>query len=397
MPPPGLPHPHAAPVAPTMPVQLTPTECQRIDVFVRGKKQTAAHALAEINIARARRGVQPTSASTVSRYCQGKTHRRGVAEVRGRPPALTRAHIRCANLARKRLLKQSDGERRVTWAMVTEAAGLGDVGCRRTICDAVRRELGIAYRPARKKIGIVEEDAKKRLVFAKLWKRRPARYWAEAVHGYVDNKNFVLPLTPKQRKRYRQTRVLGHLRTKAEGLSRGCTMPRIKHSWQGFPSVAVTAMVARDRVILWHYHDKAWCGETAAETYEGPVVAALKRVWGERRMYQIVEDGDRKGNQSSLGIAAKRRAHIRALTLPPRTPELMPLDARLWKQIEDRMGAVAPAGTEARAAFLQRLRRTALALPRAVVRKAIWSTGTVLSDIIAAGGYHRSAIEWVGS
>ena len=105
-------------------------------------------------------------------------------------------------------------------------------------------------------------------------------------------------------------------------------------------------------------------------------------------MYQIVEDGDRKGNQSSLGIAAKRRAHIRALTLPPRTPELMPLDARLWKQIEDRMDAAAPAGTEARAAFLQRLRRTALALPRAVVRKAFGNTGTVLSDIIAAGGYH---------
>ena len=369
-------------------MHLMPTECQRIDVVVRGKKQPASHAFAEINIARARRCVEPTSAATVSRYCQGKTHRRGVAEVRGRPPALTRAHIRCANLARKRLIKQADGERRVTWAMVIEEAGLGDVGCHRTICDALRREFGIAYRPARKKIGIAEEDAKKRLEFAKLWKRKPVRYWVEAVHGYAGNKNFVLPLTAKQRKRYRQTRVLGHLRTKAEGLNRGCTMPRVKHSWQGFPSVAVTAMVARDRVILWHYHDKAWCGETAADTYEGPVVAALKRVWGERRMYQIIEDGDRKGNQSSLGIAAKRRAHIRALTLPPRTPELMPLDARLWKQIEDRMDAAAPAGTEARAVFLRRLRRTALSLPRAMVRKAIGVTDKVLSDIIAAGGYH---------
>ena len=138
LPPPARPHPPAARVAPTMPLHLTPTECQRIDVVVRGKKQPASHVLAEINIARARRGVGPTSAATVSRYCQGKTHRRGVAEVRGRPPALTRAHIRCANLARKRLLKQADGERRVTWAMVVEEAGLGDVGCHRTICDALR-------------------------------------------------------------------------------------------------------------------------------------------------------------------------------------------------------------------------------------------------------------------
>ena len=159
--PPARPHPHAARVAPTMPVHLTPTECQRIDVVVRGKKQPASHALAEINIARARRGVEPTSAATLSRYYQGMTHRRSVAEVRGRPPALTRAHIRCANLARKRLLKQADGERRVTWAMVVEEAGLGDVGCHRTICDALRREFGIPYRPARRKIGIAEEGANK--------------------------------------------------------------------------------------------------------------------------------------------------------------------------------------------------------------------------------------------
>ena len=105
-------------------------------------------------------------------------------------------------------------------------------------------------------------------------------------------------------------------------------------------------------------------------------------------MYRVVEVGDRKGNQFTKGLAAKRRAHVRVLTLPPRTPELMPLDARLRKIIEDRMDATAPSGTEAKAAFLQRLRRTAKSLPKTVVRRAIENTPTVLSGIIEAKGYH---------
>ena len=372
-----------------MHVPLTQSECQLIDSVVRAQKRQASDALAVINTARKRHGVLATTLSTVSRYCKGDTHRRDKpVETRGRPPALTRAQIRAANLARLRLVKKADNEVRVTWAMVIEEAGLGDAGCHRTLCDTLRRELGVAYRPARKKIGIVEEDAKKRLQVATQWKRKPARFWTQEVHGYVDNKAFVLPLTPKQRKRFRQTRVTGHLRTKAEGLRRGYTQPRQKHSWQGFPSVTVTAMVARDKVIMWHYQDKTWNGQTAAETYEGPMLSALKRVWGERSVYRVVEDGDRKGNQSKKGIAAKRRAHIRALTLPPRTPELMPLDAKLWHQIENRMDATAPAGTEAKATFLKRLRRTALTLPKAVVRKALEQTPTILGEIIAAGGYH---------
>ena len=66
----------------------------------------------------------------------------------------------------------------------------------------------------------------------------------------------------------------------------------------------------------------------------------------------------------------------------------MPLDARLWSEIEKRVDAAAPTGTEEKATFLKRLRRTAMTLPKAVVRKAIEKTPTILSGIIAAKGYH---------
>lgn len=371
-----------------MPLQLTAKERKRVDKIVRAEKRPQTEALAEINRDRARRGVEPTTHGTVSRYCLGLTHASDAPEARGRRAALTRADIRAADLARKKLLKEADGENRVTWEMIIEKAGLADVACKRTIMDDLRRELGVAYRLARKKIGITEDDAKKRLQVCKRWLRKPKRFWSKDVHGYVDNKSFVLPLTPKERKRFRQTRVEGHLRTKAEGLTRGCTKPREKHSWQGFPSVTVTAMVAEDKIILWHYQEKRWNGQTASETYKGPILQALKRKWGERGMYRLVEDGDRKGNQSNQGNSAKRQAHIRALTLPPRTPELMPLDARLWKAIEDRVDAAAPAGTESKPAFLTRLRRTALTLPRDFVRKSIERTPTILAEIVEAKGYH---------
>jgi len=61
---------------PSMPVHLTPAERRRIDNLVRGKKRTATDAMGAINTARTRRGVETTSLSTVSRYCQGLTHRR---------------------------------------------------------------------------------------------------------------------------------------------------------------------------------------------------------------------------------------------------------------------------------------------------------------------------------
>jgi hypothetical protein len=105
--------------------------------------------------------------------------------------------------------------------------------------------LGVCYRPARAKVALSEDDAKERLRVAKDWSRKPASFWSTRVHGYWDCKAFPLPLTEQQRARYRQTRVTGHLRTKAEGTMQGFTKPRQKHSFLGIPSVTIAAAVAK--------------------------------------------------------------------------------------------------------------------------------------------------------
>ena len=68
--------------------------------------------------------------------------------------------------------------------------------------------------------------------------------------------------------------------------------------------------------------------------YKGPLLSTMRRTYGKSPTYTIVEDGDRKGNQSGKGLKAKKDVNIRALTLPPRTPSLMPLEYAIWTEIE---------------------------------------------------------------
>ena len=110
---------------------------------------------------------------------------------------------------------------------------------------------------------------------------------------------------------------------------------------------------------MWHVVRGKWNGAAAAAMYEEHLKPALVRAWGKRTRYTIVEDGDRKGNASGLGIAAKARAKIYAMTLPPRTPASMPLDYELWKEIEKRVIDGAQEGAESQADFLHRLRAVA--------------------------------------
>ena len=272
--------------------------------------------------------------------------------------------------------------------MVKDAAKLPSNPGQRTIEDAMRGD-GIAYRPPRKKVHITAEDAKIRLKVAKQWVKKPRSFWRKNVRAYMDVKNWPAPLTEGQREKYRQTRIRGHLRTKAEGTEQGFTKPRSEHSWIGIPSIAISAAIAKDRVILWHAHDTRWNGGTAAALYKGPLLQALRRTWGPQKKYLIVEDGDRKGYQSGKGKAAKAEAGIRALTLPPRSPSLMPLDYAVWTEVEKTMMKTEPKkGTETKAQFIERLKKAATSLKRGFVSGTIDQFQDRLKGIIEAKGYH---------
>ena len=372
-----------------MPTHLTTRELALLDQLVRARKP-AIHARARINRLRAARGISPISLCTVRRFFRGATHRRGLKERRGRPSLLRPKDVKSMEQARLRLLKEAakpGKKRRVTHDDVQQEAGLLDRCCSRTAQDALRAS-GVRFRPPRSKVYLTSKDAKERLRVAKSWVKRPTTFWIEGVHAYVDNKAFPLPLTPAQKAKMQKTRVTGHLRRADEGLAPYCTKPKEKHSFIGIPSATITAAVAKDRIIMWHVVPKSWNGAAAAAMYTGPLSAALKRTWGPKRRYVIVEDGDRKGNQSGQGLSAKQKANIRAMTLPPRTPSWMPLDFALWHAIDEKMETTAPDAAESKAEYLARLERVAKSLPRAFVRKVLGRMRDNIQGVIEAGGYH---------
>ena len=370
-----------------VPTQLAHQEQMAVETSMRAGG-TPADAATQINKARLPKGIDAVSLSTVYRFLRGSTHQRGAPERRGRRHALAQKDIASLDRARKRLLKRADGKRLVTYDAIQEEAGLLGRCCSRTAQDALRK-LGVRFRAPRRKVLLTAEDAKHRLKVARSWVKRPSSFWAKQVHAYVDNKAFPLPLTPAQKSRLQKTAVVGHLRKASEGLNPACTKPREKHSFLGIPSVTISAAVAKDRVIMWDVVKKSWSGAAAAVMYAGPLASALKKTWGKKRQYTIVEDGDRKGNQSGKGVAAKERAKIRAVTLPPRTPAWMPLDYAIWYAIDQRMAESAPDATESKADYLTRLENTARSLPRSYIRKVLGRMKGNIQAVIDAGeGYH---------
>jgi len=359
-------------------------------MMVREKKGGAMDALRAVNKMREKNRIQKVEKSTIYRFLRGETHRRGQKEIRGSKKILEKKDIDKLDKVRKRLLKRVDSTRRVTYQGIHKEAGLEDKCCERLVQDALRSR-GVRFRTPRRKVCLSDEDAKARLAVAKDWVKRPEDLWVDNVHAYVDNKTWPLPLTPKQKERYNKSRVTGHLRKAEEGVARGCTRPRDKHFFLGMPSVTISAAVAKDKVIMWHVLETSWNGTAAAKMYSGPLATALQKTWGKKKRYTIVEDGDRKGNQSGLGMKAKQSAKIRAMTLPPRTPSWMPLDYAVWREIDDQMVDTAPAGRETREAFLARLEKCAKSLPRGYIRKVIARTKGNVQGTIDARGYHAKS------
>ena len=365
---------------------LTCEELSRIDNILRTEKGSATDALRLINAERRKTKVREVDKSTVYRYVKGLTHTRGVAETRGRKRSLSKTDISKLDKARRRLIKRANNEYRVTYKDVISEAGMCGSQCQR-ICEDALREQGVAYRSPRSKIYVSDEDAKKRFAKARLWVKRPSSFWSKRVHAYFDNKAFPLPLTPKQRSRFRQTMVTGHLRLAKEGVDLGFTKPREKHSFICIPSVTISAAVAKDKVIMWHVVAGGWNGAAASHMYEEHLKPALVRTWGRRSRYTVEEDGDRKGNTSGLGIAAKARVGIYPLTLPPRTPSLMPLDYAIWHRVVVKVMDSAPAGSESKDAFLARLRAAAMSLPKGFVKSVIGRMKGNVQALIDAKGY----------
>ena len=349
-----------------------------------------------VNAARHRQRAPLASSSAVYRYLASETYDRDAEEARGRTSNFGAEEMAVYDRVRKRLQKESGNEWAVTWEDVAEEGQMElrkrkllkrseDGLAAETLRKRARDELGVGRRPAPQHVTRTDEDEKRRLSQAKVWVKKASTFWGEDV-AFIDNKKFVMARTPLQRKRMRAARIVNHLRKASERNDPIYIVPKRSHSFTGIPSVEITAAVARDRIVMWR-QAKSWNGAEAAAMYKD-LASALRRVWGDRRQYRVVEDGDTKGYQSNIGKSAKQEHHIQSWKLPPRSPEWMPLDYSIWAEIERRMLDADVKGTETKAQYLARLRKTALGLPKPLVRKVVLQMKERIQATVASKGKH---------
>eukprot|EP00973_Karenia_brevis_P073575 10223221-Karenia_brevis.AAC.1 len=226
----------------------------------------------------------------------------------------------------------------------------------------IREATPVRARPGKHRISRTKEHEKKRFEQGVVWSRKPQSWWVNEIHGYIDNKKWVVARTENEKKLLRSTKIHHHLRTPSEGVEAGFVLPKKNRMLLGIPSVDITACVTKDGIIFWHENEGPWNGSRAALMYER-LGAALRNHYGDKRSFRIVEDGDTKGFQSNKGKAAKKEQKIDPWVLPPRSPGWMPLDFSLWEEIETRVLAKRGYENEPVESYKRRLSITAKRLP----------------------------------
>lgn len=276
-----------------------------------GKTPVAIHAL--ITARRSRAKKESPDLTSVRRFLKGKTHCAGKPEARGAKRKLSEANVRKLNSTRKTLLKKVKGEREVHIAEIMAKARVPKVDDT-TALRRLKEAYGVSWRVPREKPLRSPEDEAERTAICKKWMRLPANYFTDRLDLFIDNKKFDVPTYPRGRRFHKMQRVRGHLRQRREGLQRQCIKPNVKkNKVNPGGSVTVLAGILNNRVRLWEYLPKRWCGDVAKSMYEGPIIKALRRSRGVKTAYHILEDNDRVGYKSTAGLDAKKKLHIKPI------------------------------------------------------------------------------------
>ena len=252
----------------------------------------------------------------------------------------------------------------------------------------------VYLRPLYEKILLSPADINERNVFGVDNKNRTPYGWNNFAHASIDNKNFPVYLTGKHRHYASRRRIRGNYRTKSSKLTGKYIKPSASLKFNtGAANAVITCAIGAGKVLMWHVTPGRWNGSAAARMYSGPLKKALQKAWPNvRGARRVLEDNDPTGYKSNLGLKAKANNGIQTMDLPKRSPDLSPLDYSVWAEISRRMRRQEktwPASkTETRAAYLARLRRTAMSLPSTYIEKVIGDLHKRCAKLVAAKGGH---------
>ena len=340
---------------------------------------------------RAQRKIEPPDLTTLRRFLKGKTYSAAGQETRGRKRKFSRRVVLNMDKKRKELLAKADGQYEVQWADVLKKSRAPSADPTTVARSFSREGLDVKWRAPRERPLRGPEHVAERLEACRKWQSLPVDYFTDKVDMITDNTGWDVPATARARKYLNQRKVRGHLRTRSEGLKAECTKPSAKkHHMNTGGKLKLVAGISNCRVVVWHYLDGPWNGEAAAAMYRGTIRKALKRCRGEKCRYVVLEDNDPVGYKSNKAAQAKKDGNIVAMDFPRYSPDLNPLDYFLWQEVESRMEKNKPTRLESVEAFKARLRRTALAIPEAVIRKGVANLRKRVQDCYKNNGKYVS-------
>ena len=288
------------------------------------------------------------------------------------------------------MIDVADAKWQVTAAMIKKSLKLS---CStRLVLDALHSR-GIYMHPLREKPVRTDEDVAKRFAFAQEYPKKPMSFWSDKVHAYLDNKFFPVYLNRRGRDYAAKRAARGTFRSKGQGLAKGHVKPRKNLKFNtGAKSIQVCAAISAKRVLLWHVIKGPWNADKAADMYRAYLAPALEKAHGKSPGCLILEDNDPSGYKSSKGVAAKRALKLKVLSLPPRSPDLNPLDYGFWAEVNRRMRLQEQKfhvrKREAAEEYAHRLRRTATRIPPRFLKKLVQSLKRRCEALRLAEGGH---------
>ena len=271
-----------------------------------------------------------------------------------------------------RMIEQADGEWQVTADMVKKALKLKC--CTRVILNALHKH-NFYFHAMRQKPMLTKVDVEQRSSFAEEHYRKPATFWTDKVHAFMDNKFFPTYLNAKSRAFARKSRPHGTFRAPGQGLGRGHVKPR-KDLKQNFgPSVNVAVAISSKKVLMCHVVSGAWNAKAAVEMYTNALAPALQKEHPGKRSFLLLEDNDPTGYKSNKAKDVKKVLGVNVLEIPKRSPDLNPLDYAFWSEVNKRLrtqeAKFADNYTETRCSFARRLRRTILRIGPGTLRPMV--------------------------
>ena len=318
----------------------------------------------------------------------------------GRPRALSDAQV--DRLAKKTQELVQKNEKRTPKRDVTKKQIKHSARVKASLRTISRRfkERKITFGPYKEKILLSADDKAERLKFAKKHAGKSPAQWNKSLHAVIDNKWFQVYHNGKHRDWIARRSCRGVYRGPGDGKYESWYVkPKGELRYNtGMKSACIMGGIGKGKVLMWAENPaKKWSGKAAATMYKKNLAQGLRKAYPAmgkkpKPSWVVLEDNDPAGYKSKAGAEAKKEASIKTLDLPKRSPDLNPLDFRIWHEVNRRMRATEQkwkAGKkESREQYLARLSRTAKSIPAPFVKSAVGDLTRRCKLVIKAKGGH---------